>query len=75
MINKKSKLNRYRSKRNPIWEYRLYFTIIFLVGLIPATAYCFLARFGVFKREKNWNGIIRCAWGKAQEYTPMIFSA
>ena len=75
MNNKKIKITKYRSKRTPIWEYRIYFTIIFIVGLIPATAYCFLARLGILKREKNWNGIIKCAWGKAQEYTPMIFSA
>ena len=75
MNNKKIKITKYRSKRTPIWEYRIYFTIIFIVGLIPATAYCFLARLGILKREKNWNGVIKCAWGKAQEYTPMIFSA
>ena len=75
MNNRRTKVSKYRSKRKPMWEYRLYFTIIFIVGLIPATGYCFLARFGILKREKNWNGIIRCAWGKAQEYTPMIFSA
>jgi hypothetical protein len=58
-----------------IWEYRFYFTLIFLIGLVPATIHCFLARIGVLKRNEPWNGILRCAWSKAQAYTPMIFSA
>ena len=63
-------------RRNPrIWEYRIYFTLIFLVGLGPATIHCFLARLGVLERGEGWNGIIRCALDKARAYTPMIFSA
>ena len=63
-------------RRNPhIWEYRFYFSLIFLIGLVPATAHCFLARIGVSKRSEGWNGIIKCAWDKARAYTPMIFSA
>ena len=66
---------RNRRRYAPMWEYRLYFTLIFLVGLIPATVHCFLCRLGVLERSKSWNGILRCAWDKARVYTPMIFSA
>ena len=64
-----------RRRNTRIWEYRIYFTLIFLVGLVPATIHCFLARLRILERGPGWNGIIRCAWEKARAYTPMIFSA
>ena len=64
-----------RRRNTRMWEYRIYFTLIFLIGLGPATIHCFLARLGVLERGAGWNGIIRCAWDKARAYTPMIFSA
>jgi len=75
MTNRIGRDFRSRRKHSPMWEYRLYFSLIFLVGLVPATIHCFLARIGVLERQKSWNGIFRCAWDKAQVYTPMIFSA
>ena len=64
-----------RRRNTRVWEYRIYFALIFLVGLFPATVHCFLARLGVLERGERWNGIINCAWDKARTYTPMIFSA
>lgn len=64
-----------RRRNTRIWEYRFYFALIFIVGLLPATVHCFLARLGVLERGDAWNGIVRCAWDKARAYTPMIFSA
>ena len=64
-----------RRRNTRIWEYRFYFTLIFIVGLLPATVHCFLARLGVLERADAWKGIVRCAWDKARAYTPMIFSA
>ena len=75
MTTRDSKEFNNRRRSTPIWEYRLYFTLIFLVGLVPATVHCFLARVGMQKRDKAWNGIVKCAWGKARTYTPMVFSA
>ena len=75
MANKTVRDFRSRHRHASIWEYRFYFMLIFLVGLVPATAHCFLARCGILKRTEPWNGIIHCAWSKAQAYTPMIFSA
>jgi hypothetical protein len=75
MVNKISNDFSSRRRNARIWEYRVYFALIFLVGLFPATIHCFLARLGVLERSREWNGIVRCAWDKARAYTPMIFSA
>ena len=75
MTNKTMKGINGRRRIPHIWEYRLYFSLIFLIGLVPATVHCFLARIGVSERTKGWNGILNCAWDKARAYTPMIFSA
>ncbi len=75
MVTRISKDFPSRRRNTRIWEYRIYFTLIFLVGLFPATIHCFLARLGILERAAGWNGIIRCAWDKARAYTPMIFSA
>jgi hypothetical protein len=75
MANRMARDVRSRRRQFPIWEYRLYFTLIFLIGLVPATLHCFFARLGVLERNPNWNGIFRCAWDKAHVYTAMVFSA
>ena len=75
MVTRISKDFPSRRRNTRIWEYRIYFTLIFLVGLFPATIHCFLARLGILERAAGWNGIIRCACYKARAYTPMIFSS
>ncbi len=63
-------------KRGVVWEYRLYFTLIFFITLPHSIVLCFLERIGVLER-KNYNkkGVFSRAWSNAQIFTPMIFSA
>ena len=53
MITRISKDFTSRRRNTRMWEYRLYFTLIFLIGIIPATIHCFLARLGVLKRGEG----------------------
>ena len=65
-----------RGKKRVVWEYRLYFTLIFLLTLPHTLVLCFLERLGILER-KNYNnkGVFARAWNNAQIFTPMIFSA
>ena len=51
MISKSTKVS---TKRWVVWEYRLYFTMIFLATLPHTVVLCFLERVGVLKR-KSYN--------------------
>ena len=73
MAHKIAKTSR---RRNVIWEYRLYFALIFAVTLPHTVILCFLERIGIFKRKSyNRKGVVARAWNNAQIFTPTIFSA
>ena len=56
MISKSAKVS---AKRWVVWEYRLYFTLIFLATLPHTIVLCFLERVGVLKRKSYSNDIFR----------------
>ena len=65
-----------RGKKRFVWEYRIYFTLIFLLTLPHTIVLCFLERLGVLERKSyNKIGGISRAWTNAQIFTPTIFSA
>ena len=65
-----------KGKKRVVWEYRLYFMLIFLLTLPHTTVLCFLERIGVLERKSyNKIGVISRAWTNAQIFTPTIFSA
>ena len=65
-----------RGKKRVVWEYSLYFTLIFLLTLPHPIVLCFLERLGVLERKSyNKIGVISRAWTNAQIFTPTIFSA
>ena len=73
MISRSSKVS---AKRWVVWEYRLYFTLIFLATLPHTIVLCFFERVGILKRKSyNNKGVVARAWNNAQIFTPMIFSA
>ena len=65
-----------RGKKRVVWEYRLYFTINFVLTLPHTIVLCLLERLGVLERKSyNKIGVISRAWTNAQIFTPTIFSA
>ncbi len=65
-----------RGKKRVVWEYRLYFTLIFILTLPHTMILCFLERLGVLERKSyNKINVISRAWTNAQIFTPTIFSA
>ena len=70
------KIAKTSGRRSLLWEYRLYFALIFAVTLPHTVILCFLERIGVLKRKSyNRKGVVARAWNNAQIFTPTIFSA
>jgi hypothetical protein len=59
-----------KSRKKLIWEYRFYFTIIFLVSLPVALFTCIRSLI----KGKIENNMFSKAWANAKTITPMIFS-
>ena len=57
-------------------EYKFYFSIIFLMSILPSiVSYLAGALRALRSLDKTNEGIISRAWGNARVITPMIFSA
>ena len=59
-----------RTRKKPIWEYRIYFTVIFIFSLPGALLTCMKS----LVKGKIENDMFSKAWANAKTITPMIFS-
>ena len=59
-----------KNRKKLIWEYRFYFTIIFLISLPVALLTCIRSLI----KGKIENNMFSKAWANAKTITPMIFS-
>ena len=61
-----------RPRTNATWEYRIYFTLIFMAALPFAFGGVILSLFG-FGGTRRKGGVLKRAWAEAHSITPMIF--
>ena len=59
-----------KTRKKPIWEYRAYFTVIFIFSLPGALLTCMRS----LVKGKIEKDMFRKAWANAKTITPMIFS-
>lgn len=59
-----------KTRRKPIWEYRAYFTVIFIFSLPGALLTCMKS----LVKGKIEKDMFSKAWANAKTITPMIFS-
>ena len=59
-----------RTRKKPIWEYRIYFSVIFILSLPGALLPCIKC----LVKGKIEKDMFSKAWANAKTITPMIFS-